>query len=213
MLVFGAIVLVDPGENYGISRMDENFRDKFAFNSLLIQGDDMMPEDYSGLDDYTDPDIDDFTDDPLLSEDFAGYAGIAVAVLIVGALGVAVYLLWRRLDKRRKQIRAGIDSKDPREAVTAMFPYSVRWLRAGGVETGASLFGELTPLVAFEFSQEYADRYRDMYLLWREAAYSEHAIEETDRSTMEGFLKETTDMVKKKLSFTERIGALVKYAL
>ena len=213
MLVFGAIVLIDPGENYSISRMDENFRDRFALNSLLIQGDETTPDDLSGLEDMNDPNTEDGTDDSGSESSIAGYAGIAIAVLIVIAIAAAAYLLWKRLNKRRMALRAGIDSSDPREAVTAMFPYSVRWLRAGGVDVGASIFGELTPVVASEFTQDYADRYRDMYLLWREAAYSDHAVEEASRADMESFLKDTTAMVKEKLTFKERLGALIKYAL
>ena len=68
-------------------------------------------------------------------------------------------------------------------------------------------------LTASEFTQDYADRYRDMYLLWREAAYSDHAVEEASRADMESFLKDTTAMVKEKLTFKERLGALIKYAL
>ena len=213
MLVFGAVVLIDPGENYGISRMDENFRDRFAFNSLLIQGPDTGLDDYSSIEDTSSPDDVEGSDDYSFENGFGMYTGIIIAVLIVIALAAAAYMLWKRIDKKRKANRAGIDSKDPREAVTAMFPYSVRWLRAGGTDIGASLFSELTPVVASEYSQDYANRYRDMYLLWRKAAYSDLGIEEADRSAMDGFVKDTAAMVKEKLTFTERIGALLKYAL
>ena len=39
LVLFGAIMLVDPGENYGISRMNENFRDRFALDSALLESD------------------------------------------------------------------------------------------------------------------------------------------------------------------------------
>ena len=90
MLVFGAIVLIDPGENYSISRMDENFRDRFAFNSLLIQGDETTPDDLSGLEDMNDPNTEDGTDDSGSESSIAGYAGIAIAVLIVIAIAAAL---------------------------------------------------------------------------------------------------------------------------
>ena len=213
MLVFGAVVVIDPGENYGISVMDEDFRDRFALNSLLIQGDEMTSEDLSGLEDLGGEGSYDDTGEDSSENDIAGYAGIIIAVLAAGAIAAAVYLLWSRLNKRRKALRAGIDSRDPRTAVTAMFPYSVRWLKAGGVDVTTSIFSELTPAVASQFSQDYANRFREMYLLWREAAYSDHPIEETSRTDMESFLRDTTAMVKDKLTFTERISALVRYAL
>ena len=213
MLIFGVIVLIDPGEFYGISRMDENFRDRFALNSLLIQNDMTTPDDLSGLDDSGSSmdSSDDMNDED--SGRVALYTGIGIAVLIIAAIGAAVYLLWRRLDSRRKALREGIDSSDPREAVTAMFPYSVRWLRAGGVEVGSDPFFRLTGPVAAQYNQDYADRYSRMYLLWREAAYSDHVINETDRNDMDQFLKDTVDMVKEKLTFSEKVTTLVKYAL
>ena len=213
MLIYGLIVLIDPGENYTISRIDENFRDKFALSSSLIERGDQDTTDMSGLDDLSDPDYEDeFEDDEMLDLP-KHYIAIGIALLIVAALAAAAFVMWKRLDRRRKALQAGIDSSDPREAVTAMFPYSVRWLKAGGVETEAKPFWGLGPLVEGSFSKDYADRYNDMYLLWREAAYSEHEINENDRTSMESFLKDTTGMVKDKLSFGDKIRTLFKYSL
>lgn len=213
MLVFGAIMLIYPGENMTISRIDENFRDRFALNSRLIENSDLGMDDLSGLDDLGDPDIDDSTDDDTFSGVPRSYVAIAAAVLIIAAVAVIIYLLWRRFDKKRKALREGIDSQDPRTAVTAMFPYTVRWLKAGGVETASRPFSELTPYVAGEFSQDYADRYRDMYLLWREAAYSDHDIDDADRTGMADFLKDTTEMIKEKFTIADRLRAMIKYSL
>ena len=73
------------------------------------------------------------------------------------------------------------------------------------MDVSTSVFGELTPAVASMFSQDYANRFRDMYLLWREAAYSEHEIEETTRADMEGFLRPR--LQNSELSFTFRLSA------
>ena len=112
-----------------------------------------------------------------------------------------------------KALREGIDSHDPRTAVMAMFPYSVRWLKAGGVDTDAHPFSELTPYVAGEFSQDYANRYKKMYLLWREAAYSDHRIDDASKNKMAEFMKDTSEMIKEKFTYTDKLRVMLKYSL
>ena len=214
LVVFGVVVLISPGENAAISRIDENYRDRFALNSRLIESIDMGMEDLSGLDDISEPESQDTpADDTVFGGIPRRLAGIAIAVLIIAAIAAIVYLLWKRIDKRRKALREGIDSHDPRTAVMAMFPYSVRWLRAGGIDTDAHPFNELTPYVAGEFSQDYANRYRKMYLLWREAAYSDHRIDDSSKNKMEEFMKDTSEMIKEKFTYTDKLRVMLKYSL
>ena len=214
MLIFGAVMLIAPGESFTISRMDENFRDRFALSSLLIENSDMGMDDLSGLDDINEPKNQDAsTDDTVFGDIPRRLVSIAIAVLIIAAIAAVVYLLWRRIDKKRKALREGIDSHDPRTAVIAMFPYSVRWLRAGGIDTDAHPFSELMPYVAGEFSQDYANRYRKMYLLWREAAYSDHRIDDASKNRMEEFMKDTSEMIKEKFTFTDKLRVMLKYSL
>ena len=211
MLVFGAVVLIDPGENAAVSRLDENYRDRFALNSRLIQD---IEEQIEIPDEISDPSAADTPqDDTVLGTLPKKYLGLAAAVLIIAALVAAAYMAWRRIDKKRKALREGIDSHDPKTAVTAMFPYTVRWLKAGGIDTDAHPFSELTPYIAGEYSQDYANRYRKMYLLWREAAYSDHRIGEQEKKGMEEFLRDTTEMIREKLTFTDRLRVMLKYSL
>ena len=214
-VVFGAVMLIDPGENYSISRMDENFRDRFAFHSLLIQGPDTGTDDMSGLDDIDDPDTGDLDDD--LDDGFADglrdYTAFIAAGLIFLAAAAACLLLWNRWRKKRALLRRGIDSRDPREAVTAMFPYSVRWLRASGMDMPAGPFSALIPVVKNELSDVYAGHYSDMYLLWREAAYSDHPVDERDRKDMDRFMHETMDVVTDKWNLGEKISRRFRYSL
>ncbi len=212
MLVFGAVIFIAPGENSAISRADENFRDRFALNSRLIQ--DLNMEMDFAPEDLSDPETeDDFQDDSL----FGGMPKIYVILAVIGSvlllIALAALLLWSRISRKRKALREGIDSGDPKTAVTAMFPYSVRWLRAGGIDTASRPFSELTPYIAGEYSQDYANRYRRMYMLWREAAYSDHRIDDEAKGRMEDFLKETTEMIRSKLTFTEKLRVMLKYSL
>lgn len=211
MMVFGAVVLISPGENAAISRVDENFRDRFAFNSRLIQ-DDEIEIDLSELEDLNDPSTETPQDDTL-SGIPRKYLGLVIALLIIAVIAAAVFLLWRKIDRKRKALREGIDSHDPRTAVTALFPYTVRWLKAGGIDTDAHPFSELTPYIAGEYSQDYANRYRKMYILWREAAYSDHRIDEQTKNSMAEFLRDTSEMIKEKLTFAEKLRVMLKYSL
>ena len=214
MLIFGAVMLIAPGENYALSRMDKNFRDRFALSSRLIESPDTGLDDLSGLDDINEPTPQDTSvDDTVFGGIPRRFVGIAIAVLIIAAIAAVIYLLWKRFDKKRKALREGIDSHDPRTAVMAMFPYSVRWLKAGGVDTDAHPFSELTPYVAGEFSQDYANRYKKMYLLWREAAYSDHRIDDASKNKMEEFMKDTSEMIKEKFTYTDKLRVMLKYSL
>ena len=141
--------------------------------------------DLSELEDLNDPSTETPQDDTL-SGIPRKFLGLVIALLIIAVIAAAVFLLWRRIDKKRKALREGIDSHDPRTAVTALFPYTVRWLKAGGIDTDAHPFSELTPYIAGEYSQDYANRYRKMYILWREAAYSDHRIDEQTKNSMAG---------------------------
>ena len=186
--------------------MDENFRDRFALSSRLIESPDTGLDDLSGLDDINEPTPQDTSvDDTVFGGIPRRFVGIAIAVLIIAAIAAVIYLLWKRFDKRRKALREGIDSHDPRTAVMAMFPYSVRWLKAGGVDTDAHPFSELTPYVAGEFSQDYANRYKKMYLLWREAAYSDHAVSDQSLRDMKVFMEDTIKFSKNKCTFKDKL--------
>ena len=85
--------------------------------------------------------------------------------------------------------------------------------KQGGIDTASRPFSELTPYIAGEYSQDYANRYRRMYMLWREAAYSDHRIDDEAKGRMEDFLKETTEMIRSKLTFTEKLRVMLKYSL
>lgn len=213
LVLFGAVMLVDPGENYGISRMDENFRDRFAFRSALLESDNPMYNDMFEEEDEEDMYEEDGEDTEDEDSEIATYAIWGFIALAVLALGAAGYLLYRRISKKRALNRKGIDSADAREAVTALFPYAVRWLKGYGIEQTEPSFASMEPELVNEFSDSYAKLFMDMYKAWSEAAYSDHEVSERTRLLMEAFTKDTINQVKNKCKLRDKLRLSLKYAL
>jgi hypothetical protein len=205
-------MLVDPGENYGISRMNENFRDRFALDSALLDSDysqyDDMEEDYDELEDEEEEE--EYEED---EPEIVTYAVIGFIILAVAALGAAAYLLYRRISKKRAENRKGIDSPDAREAVTAMFPYAVRWLKGYGIEQTEPSFTSMEPALKSVFSESYATLFMDMYKVWSEAAYSDHDVTDRTRLVMEAFTRDTVTQVKNKCKLRDKLRLHLRYAL
>lgn len=212
LVLFGAVMLVDPGESYGISRMNENFRDRFAFKSALLESDysqyDDMEEDYDEIED--EEEVEDYEED---EPEIVTYAVIGFIILAVAAIGAVAYLLYRRISKKRAQIRKGIDSTDAREAVMAMFPYAVRWLKGYGIEQTEPSFASMEPALKSTFSESYANFFMDMYKVWSEAAYSDHDVTDRTRLVMETFTKDTVNQVKNKCKLRDKLKLKLLYAL
>ena len=213
-ILFGAVVLIDPGESYGISRADENFRDRFALKSSYLQENEEYGDGLSGMD-Y------DLSEDETDTEDSeesiaGGHKGLVAALLILLILaGVAVFAgnLIKKLRKQQMKNRAGINSTDPKEAMTAMFPYTVRWLQPVGIDVAGKAFMDLVPMISSDVSEEYAGRFKGMFELWEEAAYSDHNMDEARREEMTSFMNDTIKMVKDKGNFASYVRNTIKYAL
>ena len=215
LIIFGGVVLADPGENYGISRMDENFRDRFALRSALLETEDPLydeDEDTEFEDEEEEPE-DEESEDEEYEGEYGTYAAYGIFVLGVLAIGAAVYLLHRRISGKIAENRKGIDSSDNREAVTAMFPYAVRWLKGYGIEQPSAAVTSMIPGLKDEFSDSYAQRFKDMYTIWSEAAYSDHAVSEEARTLMDRFMKDTTESVKDKCKLRDRLRLRFRHAL
>lgn len=215
MIVFGAILLVDPGESYGISRADENFRDRFALRSSYLERGDDAVEDIEDLQDQMQNDKNRNNENggaDILAEN-KWMVVLGVILLILAVLGAIAWVFRQRLRKRQLANRAGIDSSDPRTAIVAMFPYAVRWLQPAGIEPAGKMFGELVPLIRADVSEVYADRYTGMYEMWKEAAYSDHEMDEERRLEMDSFMKDTISMVRRKGNFRTNLINTIKYAL
>ena len=212
-IVFGAVTFIDPGESYGISRADENFRDRFALRSSYLNG---------GTEDISNTDLNTMRDQQEQEKENNGtgflaenkwVVAVVIVLLILIALGTAGWIFMKRIRKRQAEHRAGIDSPDPREAIVAMFPYAVRWLQPAGIDVTGKTFASLTPMIRADVSEQYAERYTGMYELWKEAAYSEHDMTEASRGEMKSFLGDTMKMINDKSDIGTKIRNKVKYAL
>lgn len=211
VILFGAVTLIDPGESYGISRIDENIRDRIAFRSALIEREESTTEETFDSESLANQEAE--SDSSSTMADSASYIFTGFGLLVIAAIGAVAYLLIKRFRKRREAVRYGIDSADPREAVTAMFPYSVRWLKASGIESREAPFSEMADDIRRVYETGYAGRFSEMYQLWREAAYSDHDISEDDRLAMDRFTKDTVAMVSEKWNTMQRLRMIYKHAL
>jgi hypothetical protein len=214
-LIFGLIILVDPGESYTISAADENVRDRLAFRTAYMENYEDPMDDFE---EFEDEEYDEggglfeflsentsFAEHPVLW--ILGMIGIVLLVL----LGVA-YLIHRRLAAKRRKIRAGIDSDDPAEAVRAMFPYAMRWLRAYGVNIENKPYSELRPAIKADMPARYSRNFDKMVDLWTEAAFSDHTIKEADRNDMKEFVADTIRMTKEESTLKDKLKIRFKYA-
>ena len=212
LALFGIIMLISPGESYGISRADENFRDRFALRSAYLEND--MYQDYQ--DELNDPyeDQDETTEDngQIFSE-HKWLLPLIIALLVLAGLIVAAYLFYKRYRRRRDANREGIDSDDPRTAIVAMFPYAVRWLKAADLDVAGKNFASLVEPLRKDVSEQYSKYFSSMYVLWREAAYSDHEMHVEKKEAMHEFMEETANMVKRDLNWKDKIITAFKYAL
>ena len=214
VLLFGAVVLIHPGENIGISRVDENLRDRFALRSSFIENPEDEQSDLSELQ-KKDQEAQEQAEREAARNTTKRrlLRSLTVTFCILAVLAVAAFLYWRTLSKRIEKNRLGIESDDPGEAIRAMFPYCVRWLEAYGVDLAGKPFVSLIPSLREEMSREYAYRYEDMYALWQEASYSDHEMTEKKKSEMSVFMKDTVDMIEDRSSFKDKVRTKLKYAL
>ena len=205
MMVFALILAVAPGENKAVSKADENLRDKLATRTVSIQGNEKseaqqenekQTEEENGANGQS-----------LFgggTKSMKGWIVLGLILLFAMILFIPA-VIHDRLEKRRKKNRMDIDSKDPKTAVRAMFPYAVKWLKEAGLKTGNVPFADLTEGVRELSSEEYALEYSDMLVKWKLAAYSDHDLGEDERCEMKAFLEKTIADVREKMSFADKI--------
>ena len=213
MIAFGAIALIDPGESYSISRSDENFRDRFALISSYLESNNTSADGLDELEQQMKEEEQQQNSRDGLSAEHRVLTVLITVLLVIAAIAAAAALVWSRIRKRQAENRTGLDSRDPRTAIIAMFPYTVRWLQPAGIETKGKAFETLTPVIRADVSEAYADRYTDMYELWKEAAYSDHEMTEDRRSEMNSFMTDTMKMIREKSDLRTRLVNTFRYAL
>lgn len=213
LLFFGAIVLISPGENYGISKADERIRDRLAFRSAYLETERNIE---NPTENETQTNNDNNTENEKDKESEVSLKWLVpliITVLIIAALAGIAYLMYKRYLRRRDANREGLDSEDIRTAIIAMFPYAVRWLGVSGVEVSGRNFASLVEPLKRDISDQYSNYFSSMYVLWREAAYSDHGMEEEQKEAMWTFVNDTVDMVNNTLDWKGKIKNTFKYAL
>jgi hypothetical protein len=94
-----------------------------------------------------------------------------------------------------------------------MFPYSAKWLKGFGIKQTDVAFTSMEPELKMVFSDTYANRFMEMYDVWKEAAYSDHVVPGNSKILMEAFMKDTVSEVNKKCKLREKLKLKLKYAL
>jgi hypothetical protein len=94
-----------------------------------------------------------------------------------------------------------------------MFPYAMRWLRAGGIRISNAPYSDLTPQIEARMPGGYADRFTEMNKLWEQAAFSDHKITDKDIDVMDEFMEDTIDIVRERLRLRDKLLVRLKYAL
>ena len=94
-----------------------------------------------------------------------------------------------------------------------MFRYAVRWLGASGIDVSGKSFGTLVEPLRRSVSEQYSQYFTSMYVMWREAAYSDHELDEEKRASMKAFMNDTKEMVEGEMDWKAKFINAVKYAL
>lgn len=125
-----------------------------------------------------------------------GVQKVALNILFILLAALTLILLFLpavvkdRAAKKSEKARAGFDDPDHAAAIRAMYLYAQRWRGLSGTA------GE-TP--------------SEIYAIWQEAAFSDHAMNETQREAVHAYMKETAQRVwldadwKKRLTIRYRI--------
>lgn len=135
------------------------------------------------------------------------YLKIILLLFLAVALITLPFVPFAILNSRRKkaqEARKIFDSENVNEAVAAMFRHVAAWLKATHHDAGNRLFLEWTETVSAQFPKEYAARYARCVILFEEAAYSEHSLDEEARDEVRTLLDETENMLYEQADWKQR---------
>ncbi len=113
-------------------------------------------------------------------------SGITLLVLLLPAI------CKDRAEKRRRQNRAFLESGDNAAAIRGMYLYAKRWRDLDGSPSTIP---------------------KEVESIWLEAAYSDHALTETQKKTMERFVRDSAEKVWQAADWKKRLAIRYKYAL
>lgn len=123
--------------------------------------------------------------------DYGRIALLLLATVAVLVVPFAPFLLLNRARRRAAERREAFETADNAAAIRAMFAHTMDWLRASGLQTRNRPFAQCAGAVETLTSTDYAARYAAAVLIWQEAAYSAHELDETKRAAIRALMEET----------------------
>ncbi len=122
------------------------------------------------------------------------YLKIVLLLLLSAAVVVAPFLPFLYLNARRKkaqEARLLFQSKNPGEALCAMFRHAAKYLENGGCGGGNRPYRRWPEAFPEHLPESYRAQYAACAALFEEAAYSDHHMTEAQREQTRQFLAET----------------------
>lgn len=138
---------------------------------------------------------------------WVNYLKIILLFLMTVALLIIPFLPFLWMNARRKkamEARKVFSSENVSEAVCAIFRQVIAWLEAVNKDAGNLPYREWSEHLAECFPAEYANDFEAGALLFEEAAYSDHTLEEKHREQMMELLNTTEKMLLSEADRKER---------
>ena len=193
-VIAGLALWLAPGENARISALDDRLRDTLAITTVTQQ---KQPESTPTPTPETQPEQE--KKEPMLLQIRESMDPKTVILfLLIAAILLILFVpavIRDRLQKRRGQNRAGMDSADHAEAIRATFRYALLWLRAA------------------KRDEKTAPGYDAAYRLWQEAAFSDHAMTAGQREQMTAFQRGVSDAIESEAGRLQSWNLRVRNAL
>ena len=176
-VIAGLALWLAPGENARISALDDQLRDTLAFTTVTQH---KQPENTPAPTPETQPEQE--KKEPMLLQIRESMdAKTIILIVLIAAILLILFVpavIRDRLQKRRDQNRAGMESANNAEAIRATFRYALLWLRAS------------------ESDAREIPGYDAAYKLWQEASFSDHAMSDAQRDQMTAFQKTVSDAIE-----------------
>lgn len=217
-VICSAVIILFPGESDAISAFDENARDYLAMQTMAFTD----KEEYETVKNARN--ASDATKKFYRRDETSADTGdgdiewirplsIVLVILLMLLLLFLPAIFSDRLKKRREINRAGLDDPDCRESIRAMFLYSIRWLRLGGLSDLNRPYSAYADEIGEIFSQELRTSFETVLPLWQEAAYSGHEMDQSQKDQMKKFMDCAHRTVWDGLGKKQRLLANYYYAL
>lgn len=185
-----AVVNIAPEPSKEVSALDEQLRDFLA--AAPIEYEQIpVPTDVPEPEIVPPPMVEQEQPDHGVQPKLVNILFIVLATLTLVLLFVpAIIKDWA--SKRREKNRAGMNAEDHAQAIKAMYLYAQRWR---------------------SLSEQNVEIPADVYAVWQEAAYSDHAMTAAQREMIHCYMAETAKAVWAKSDWKKRLTIQYRVAL